>query len=235
MALVTVLFSSFFVKREWFIVDRVTLTYTGPSSDARLLPYLQKQLKEEMQDFSKKTLWSVPMKSVKQKLDQEGWVKDFRIERRLPNQIRVTIEPKQTIGVYINKKGNLHPIVQDQVLKRDIPFALAPDVPIVRGDWDKASPELQNAMFEFLKQSFEAEKKWYSSENLKELLLDREAGLSVDLYEPQTRVVLGFDVTQLKLGRLQHVLEYVEQNSLEDRVIDSTFSKKVLVRLRKGP
>ena len=49
------------------------------------------------------------------------------------------------------------------------------------------------------------------------------------------RVNLGDDEVLKKSLRVSQVLNYVDEHQLDARVIDANLSKKVLVRLRKGP
>jgi hypothetical protein len=55
------------------------------------------------------------------------------------------------------------------------------------------------------------------------------------LIQPAVQVVLGEDSLNTKVERVAQVLNYLSAEQIKGRVIDASFSKKVLVRLRKGP
>ncbi|RYZ76327.1 MAG: hypothetical protein EOP05_05370 [Proteobacteria bacterium] len=75
--------------------------------------------------------------------------------------------------------------------------------------------------------------------NVSEIFWSKDDGYSLMLMQPKIEVKLGSDQLATKVLRVGQVMNYMSANQInglaKGQVIDASFSKKVLVRLRKGP
>jgi hypothetical protein len=205
--------------------------------NAKGLSILETRLKERLEaslkPLSGKKIWEIDLSDLRTALARDEWVKDVLISRSLPNEVRIRVRPKTAAFIFVNSHGDFIPVTEEGALLRPLTAGSVPDVPFLRGEvfaQDLARREAAvKIIFSLSGQGP------LSRRNVSELGWSNEDGYSLTLISPKVEVKLGDDRVELKGLRAAQVLNYLSANDLKGRVIDASFSKKVLVRLRKGP
>lgn len=190
-------------------------------------------LQAELGYLKSKNVWLLNLKKVYQEIREKPWVSGLTIKRIFPNQVKVDVVPKEVLAVIMNDKRQLQPVHIDGVVSAQVRGNLLPDVPVLRFIKTRNTPEniahvisLYNGI---IRDGF------FASSNISEIIWNSEDGLSISLLKPKVEILFGTEEIDKRSKRVQGVLSYLETQPQKVRVIDSRFSKKVLVRLRKDP
>lgn len=199
-------------------------------------------ISKNSQIYKDKTIWSVSLGKLHDVVAQEPWVQSVRISRTLPNEVKIVVEPKRAVAMLLVPKAKetnpeLKALTADgSVLKLPNQTA-ALDVPIARGQnfsgETPAAVEARKGLIEFI-DSLPRDGS-LSTKNVAEITYVKNEGYSLSLIPTRSTVLLGAEKIQTKVTRVSQVLDYLTAHQLRGRVIDASFSKKVLVRLRKDP
>ena len=223
--------AGFFEVRE--IPVEVMRPSQDPKLDARSETRLRERVAERLKPFLGRRIWDVDLGAMRAQVAGDEWVRTVRIARAFPNDVRVTVSAKNPELLLVGADGRLRPIADDGSLLNAISPTLLPDVPIVRGPGFVESLALRQRAVEFARTL--PERGPLSKKNIAEIVYTPAEGYALALATSRAEVRLGEERTPLKIARAAQVLEYLNANQLKGRVIDASFSKKVLVRLRKGP
>lgn len=192
--------------------------------------------------FKNKRIWAVSLGKVHDVVVAEPWVQSVRISRRLPNIVNIVVEPKRAVAMLLVQKGKgvnpeLRALTADGSVLKLPNSTAALDVPIARGAMfaaqNDAGIEARAKLIEFIA-SIPGEGS-LSIKNIAEITYTPSDGFSLSLIPMKSTVLLGNEKIQTKVTRVSQVLDYLLAHQLRGRVIDASFSKKVLVRLRKDP
>ena len=194
---------------------------------------LKSRAEEAVAPFTKKKIWEVDLASMKSAILRDEWVKSVLISRSFPNGLRIKIEPRATSLVLVGLKGELWPLSEDGGLLSSLHADAIPDVPLLRGEIFLTNVAKRKEAIAFMQElplNGPASRK-----NVSELSWSKEDGFALMLMQPKVEVKLGEEHLAIKVLRVTQALNYMSAHDLKGRVIDASFSKKVLVRLRKGP
>lgn len=192
--------------------------------------------------FKNKQIWAVSLGKVHDVVVAEPWVQSVRISRTLPNQVKIVVEPKRAIAMLLVQKvkganPELRAVTADGSVLKLPNSTAALDVPIARGplldSQTEAGAAARAKLIEFIA-SIPNEGS-LSTKNIAEITYVPNEGFSLALIPMKSTVLLGNEKIQTKVTRVSQVLDYLLAHQLHGRVIDASFSKKVLVRLRKDP
>jgi cell division septal protein FtsQ len=180
-----------------------------------------------------KKIWAVDLSDLKASIAKDEWVKEVFIARTFPNGIRIKIEPKQTVSILVGSRGGLWPVTDDGSILGKLPADAIPDVPLLRGEIFLKDEARRQSAVEFIKRLPETGP--ISRQNVSEISWTKDAGYTFMLMHPKIEVRFGDEKLDLKVLRVAQVVNYLNAQGVDGRVIDASFSKKVLVRVRKGP
>ena len=221
-----------------FVVQTIPVEIVGEASNQPSLALpgprgLKSRTQSEMRVFAQKKIWDIHLSQVKAAIMKDEWVKDVLISRTLPNGIQVKIVPKATAVFLVGPRGELWPVTEDGIKLGTLPADSLPDAPLLRGevfsnDIGKRKEAIQFAL------NLPAQGA-INQKNVSEIFWNKEDGYSLMLMQPKVEVKLGPDGLDTKVLRAGQVMNYMSAHQLSGRLIDASFSKKVLVRLRKGP
>ncbi len=190
------------------------------------------RLNEILKEYVNRPLWESSVEEIQERLENDSDVRSVRIQRRWPNELAVSIDLKAPIFVYVNDRGEVFPIAQDGSFLRQVDANQVPDVPVVRSRALYESQALREKAARLISKIPETSR--LSPFNVDEITVDEDRGVSLYLSDSDVLIHLGFELDSTKVQRVEQVLRYLETQGLQGRVIDATFFKKVLVRLRKG-
>jgi cell division septal protein FtsQ len=221
-----------------FIVQTIPVDVLGEQPTTQLSQQpgprgLKARTQAALQPFAQKKIWDIHLSQIKAAIMKDEWVKDVLISRMLPNKIEVRIVPKSTAVVLVGPKGELWPLTEDGTKLATLPAAALPDRPLLRGELFEHDTAKRKEAIQFAL-NLPAQGA-INQKNVSEIFWNKEDGYSLMLMQPKVEVKLGSDLLDTKVLRAGQVMNYMSAHQLNGRLIDASFSKKVLVRLRKGP
>ena len=194
---------------------------------------LIKQVNQNMMAYMGQSLWSLRLEKVEQSLETLPWVESVHVSVRWPVSLRIEIVAKPIPLLLAHHNGELLPITREGDLLPAIPASSAPSVPLVQGEIFEQQKLQRKKAVEIVQAIPESGN--FSQSSISEIHYDSQSGFWIQLMSSGMRVNLGDDEVLKKSLRVSQVLNYVDEHQLDARVIDANLSKKVLVRLRKGP
>jgi len=216
------------LQSDIFSIKHIVMEGRG---DQRVYKMLEPDLIEKARPLMSKNLWKAPMNEVAQELLQIPGVKSVVVERKIPNTILVQVVPQKiAFNAWINSEKILPVTEQAQVLPK-ITAKLAPDAPIVRDRRLMRSQKLREKTVELINQL--PEEGSFSHRTLNEIEYSK-GNFWLSVVNSDVRIKIHPENAEVKSLRVGRVLEYIEKNKLNARVIDADYSKKVVVKLRKG-
>jgi cell division septal protein FtsQ len=220
-----------------FEVSSIGVEVLSSGDDAKGTPgddvELRTRLEKRLGTFAHKRIWEIDLGQMKAAIMHDHWVGDVRISRWFPNEIRVRVSARTPVLVLVGAKGEMIPVGEDASLMGELAPERLPDAPLLRGEFfvtDRVKREKAVAFVLGL-----PERGALSRRNISEITWTQDEGYTLTMINPKVEVRLGEDRASLKIARVTQVLNYLSANHLKSHVIDASFSKKVLVRLRKGP
>lgn len=226
-----------YTDSTFLIVSAVKIETIKPVNGRNALhPLIQKEvhsrIKSKLHSFRGVNIFAVPIARLQQHILSDVWVESVVIERKLPHQLQVYLKLKSVVLVYLDQRGQFLPVSDQGQLLNPVSPHVVPDVPLVRNFDIIKNPELLKQILALYHQL--PETGILSQSTISEVDWSRSEGLIVENSTPESgRIVLGIDNVSAKAVRVNTVLKYLESQNQKWRVIDASFRKKVLVRLRK--
>lgn len=221
----------------FFEVTHVPIEVISDNGQAHLVTPTEARLKERLQSavnlLRGKKIWEIDISHVRASLVHDEWVKDVLISRSFPNDVRVIVRAKTSAAVLMSSRGEFLPVTDEGAVLGALPSGALPDVPVFRGEIFSQEPARRIAMVQFL--TTLPAQGLIAASNISDVGWTADDGYTLTLIQPRTEVKLGEERVDLKALRTAQVLNYLGANNLKARVIDASYAKKVLVRLRKGP
>lgn len=230
---------AFFHQMGLFEVDSIAIEVIGADDDIRTrgAPAAESEIRNRLEKvtklFAHKRVWEIDLGELKASVVRDEWVRDVLISRSFPNEVRVRVQPQTPMLVLVSPKGELLPVTDEAKMLSPLEAGELPDIPLLRGQEFYSSEEKRKRVVEFVQDL--PEKGALNRRNISEIGWSKDEGYSVTLIQPKVEVNLGESQIDIKVMRVNHVLNYLSTHELQGRVIDASFSKKVLVRLRKAP
>lgn len=223
----------FLNKQGFFNLQHIEVVVLNEDQQRKFSEPLKLELEKNLQSFQGTSLWALDLNKVAAQLGEEKWIERHQITRRWPATMRVEVKAHQVQFLLLSKDGKIHPVVEDGSYLAPVLPQAAPDVAILSGQAFEKNHELRQRAVHLLGR-IPSEGK-FSAKSIAELQYDSKEGFWATLLQSGIKVKMGEEKFELKSQRVSQVLEYLERRQLEARVIDADLSKKVLVRLRKGP
>ena len=216
---------------EFFVVKDVPIKIAFPETHAPIASHIKSEVLQLVKPVKKANIWKVDLPQLRSSILEKTWVKNVALRRIFPNQLDIQITTKEAILLHMNKKGEIRPVLLDGKILPPVKPTLVPDIPFIKGKaLLKDSKERQKliALFQQIPRQGAL-----SLSNITDVRLEPTLGLSFKLIKEQAVVHLGEQNIQTKGLQILRVTEYLQSQNQKARVIDASFSKKVLVRLRK--
>jgi cell division septal protein FtsQ len=193
---------------------------------------LQARLGSAVKKFQHKRIWDIDLLQVRSSIAKDEWVKDVWVSRSFPNGIHVHVQPKIAIAAILSGENSLLPMTEEANMLHALPFAAMPDVPVLRGDIFVKDLNRRKKTADFI--SDLPNQGPLARANISEIAWNSTNGYVITLIQPKVEILLGEDKLGTKVQRVAQVLNYMTGHQLRGHVIDASFAKKVLVKLRKG-
>ncbi len=222
----------FFGDQTIFVLKNTEVVVEGNTWHADVLELHKKRGLVRFLSHQGKNLWQVPLAKIEAELLALPETESVTIERQWPDTVRMHVRLKPIILVYFDGKKTVLPITADAAILSAIPFVKAPDVPLITQKNLLRQPETLRALIaQFLAIPQEG---LISKLEIAEVGWEDGKGLLVEMGDGEDgQILLGSQDVSAKCRRVANVLKYLESQNQKWRVIDASFAKKVLVRLRK--
>lgn len=223
----------FVLQQSWFKVNRVDLQLAEDSPSEFLFEKTRADLQKKLLSWQGQWLWKVNLKDMHASILEDSRVKAARVDRLLPQGIRITLQLQEPVFGLLDVKGRLTPVAADGTLLPPLQVDEAADFPVLRGLEFFKDEKLRTQALSLFKQL--PEEGVFAQKNVSELKFSSKEGFRIFLIEPPMQVLVGEAELGLKAGRVEKVLHYLQSHEIKSRVIDARLSKKVVVRVRNEP
>jgi cell division septal protein FtsQ len=217
----------------WIKVESVQLTLAPSSTQDVIYQRIRTSLAPQLQTYAGRFFWDVPLSKVYEIASKDKRVRKVQVYREFPTKLRVEIEPQTPVLAYLSGDNRIYPVAADATLLPALGLTEMTDMPIIRGEELKDELKLREAaldLFEQIPNEGALKKK-----SVSEILYSRKDGFRIFINGSASEVRIGDADFGPKLLRVEKVLAYLDSQNIKGRVIDARFSKKVVVRVRKGP
>lgn len=178
------------------------------------------------------SLWDLDIAQIITEIKKKEWVEDVQLTRLFPNRLNVALDLKKITVAYVDDAGIWMPVGNDGTLLNKSAGSGLPDMPYLRGRKFYENKNLRLQAIGLVQSLPSAGV--LNQQAVSEIFYESKTGFEMLLSKSGTRVVLGVDNFDLKVKRVNKVLEYLEAKEIIGRVIDARYEKKILVRMRKG-
>lgn len=234
MALVVIFVGSVYLAytdQYFFKIKEISVSLTDIDIAPKLKDKLVQELELDLSSYKNHNIWQVSLADLQQQLLKNKWVSSTQIHRRLPNAIDVSIRLNKVAFVYLNHKREFVPITFSGAILEPIAMSLLPDVPVIRDRRILKDGKLRSRLLSLYKSL--PNEGLISHESVAEVYWDPLRGMKLELTTYEGAIILGTSNITLRVRRVENVLNYLESQKQRWRVIDASFSKKVLVSMRK--
>lgn len=216
-----------------FQIQEIPVEIKSSSTHQYFAEQMKDNVKAKLSFLNEQNVWLVSLKKIYEQVSSESWIESINLKRVFPNRLKIDIKSKEIIFVFVNQKNEFIPILEDGLTVPAQAANLLPDVPVLRIKKNIFNEETLKKITALMK--LIPRENFFSLSNIKEVNWSDDEGLSLSLLKPDAEIIFGSEEIDKRSKRVQNVLSYLDTQSQKARVIDSRFSKKVLVRLRKGP
>lgn len=191
------------------------------------------RIHKNFENLKGQPIYNLNMKSIHSSLDQELWIKSFRIHRKWPSSVQIFLKPEPIYFSILTQTGELRPVIQSGQMLPLTRVHNAPDVPLVRQNEFLNNESLRIRLIQLLKDiPIRGE---FSRDYISEVQYDQSTGFTLLMTRDNLKVHLGEKQIRNKSLQVKQVIQYLDSKKIQARVIDANLSQKVLVRLRKDP
>jgi cell division protein FtsQ len=220
-------------KNDIFLIEKVNLEISTAESQKNFPKIYTDNLATEFSALKGQSLMKTSLRQISDILKKEKWIKDFRVSRDWPSELKITIQPYQLSYLLTTPKklteGLFTPVTESGDLLPEIDSRQAPGLALLVGDDFKKDVDKRKKAIELLNALPVAGK--MNSKKVSEVIYDRRDGYWIQLIDSNVKIKFGENDFAIKSNRVSQVLDYLEKKDLKARVIDANLSKKVLVRL----
>lgn len=223
-------------QNDIFLIQKVNLEVSTSENQKNFPKTYVEELSKEFEALKGQSLMKTSLGQISNILKKEKWIKEFRVSRDWPSELKITILPHQLSYLLTSPKklseGLFVPVTEGGELLPEIDSRQAPSLALLIGDDFKKDVEKRKKAIELLK-SMPVQGKMNAAK-LSEVSYDRRDGYWIQLIDSNVKIKFGENDFAMKSARVSQVLEYLEKKDLKARVIDANLSKKVLVRLQQS-
>lgn len=223
-------------KSSLFNLQKVNYSYADSivKDHSAYLDFVKPQIENKISKQIGKSLWELDIFEIEKDLENLSWVQNIVITRQFPDELHVEIEPKKIVANIMKSPSKVQPIAYDSSLLSEVEITKAPLVPILSSNAFSKSDDLRKKALDLLMEL--PREGAFSYDQISEVYPfrgDRKNDeFQILMKNTKALVLINTDNVPLKAARISRVIEYMDPAEMKGRVIDSNFSKKVLVRPR---
>lgn len=221
-------------ERGFFNLSSLEISVLKAEEHSSFYEPLAEKMEKTLSKHKGRSLFHLDLTELKTQMLKEPWVEQVHLTRRWPQSIQIQIQSKKIPFILIEKDRYARPVLEDGTVLERVPLERAPQAVVLVGPDFKAQLELRKKAISVLSE-VPKEAGVLIPSKISEVRFDAKDGFWLTLVGGGTQVRLGHDQFALRAARVSQVLNYLQDREMNARVIDADLSKKVVVRLRKGP
>lgn len=216
---------------DFFVIKDLKVDLELQENQEALLIDLKPEVQKTLMTLKGQNIWGLSLKALRQQLLTNPWIQQVELRRHFPSSIEALVRLNPVAVLFVDNKDRIFPILESGEKLPQIKAALAPVAPLLRNNNIlKDEKQLKLVLKLFSDVPFIGALK---KENIESIDYNSVTGLSLQLIDNNVLVHLGKENIQTKALQVLRVTDYLESQKQKARVIDASFTKKVLVRLRK--
>lgn len=218
----------FLMRSTFFNLTEIRVDYKETSD---YVISLNDRVLETLDTYKQKSIWKLNLTEIENALKEQAWIQDVVISRQLPGTLKVFVTPKNIIANLVRSPTKIIPVAEDSQLLPITNHHKAPDVPLLMGREFLRNQSLRESALQLLKElPVEGS---LSAQTVSEIL-PRKNEFEIRVRGTSAYVLMNTENVPVKAARASKVIDYLNERDMDGRVIDTNFSKKVLVKLRNG-
>lgn len=194
------------------------------------MTFLKPQIEKELKKKIGQSIWEIDIFAIEKEIEILPWVQSVVISRQFPNELFIQVKPKKIIANIMRSPSKVQPVAYDSSLLTDVEITKAPLAPILSSNAFSKSDELRKKALDLLREL--PKEGSFSFDQVSEVYPFRNGEFQLLLKNSKALVLINNENVPLKAARISRVIDYMDPSEMKGRVIDSNFSKKVLVRPR---
>jgi cell division protein FtsQ len=196
-------------------------------------PPTAERLKLKLNSQIGKSFWKFPIATEVSLLKEDPWIESVEIRREMPGNIAVFAREKVPVALIGNGKGIFNFVDSNShiIQAKGSPLDLA-RLPALFGFDGSSKDSLREQAVKLLKNL--PEDGFVSHRDVSEISFDDEHGFQMTLAKTGLVVELGKESLPVRVDRSRKVVQYLDEHQISAVKVDSDYSKKVLVKVRKG-
>jgi cell division protein FtsQ len=219
-----------------FKIRDVRIEESPESAGHEVFENLSPRANEMVRGYLQQNIWWVNVSEIGKRIRSLPGVKNVVVERLPPNSIKVTVLPEQIRFLYVTGNGKFFPVTESSTVLRDFKSRFYPDSPITRDQKIIKNSKIRSQAVDLV--SSLPPTGLFSQSTVAEIEFKKNSEGNSDfwlsLIQPDVKVKMNTENAAVKAERVARVLNYTHKHNLHARVIDAEYSKKVVVKLRKG-
>jgi cell division protein FtsQ len=221
-------------ERGFFNLSSLEISVLKADEHSSFYEPLAQKIEKALSQHKGSSLFQLDLTELKTQILKEPWVEQVHLTRRWPQSIQIQIQSKKIPFILIEKDRYARPVLEDGTLLERVPLERAPQAVVLVGPDFRDQLELRQKAVRVLSE-VPKEAGVLTQSKISEVRFDTKDGFWLTLVGGGTQVRLGHEQFALRAARVSQVLNYLQDREMNARVIDADLSKKVVVRLRKGP
>jgi cell division septal protein FtsQ len=177
-------------------------------------------------------IWTKSVEKQALLLKKDPWVESARVRRVFPNSIIVEVREKVPFAVVGSGKGEFKYVDSNNNLIDAAEPVKAGHYPLLLGRTLATDLNLRGEAIGLLKSL--PQEGLMSLHDLSDVRYDADRGFQIRLAKTGMLIDIGKENIPLHVDRARRVVEYLDQHNINASRVDSDYSKKVLVKVRKG-
>ena len=219
------------VEEDFFIISDTSVSVVYENGQKAMVQSLKPSWVDKLLGLKGRNIWNVRLSKLRNKILKNRWIQEVELWRSFPNRISTTIYLKSIAILFVDKKNRIFAITREGEKLGPVEPTLVPVVPILYNDRILKNSKFLGKLVEMLKEvpNFGDLK----TENISSIDFKPMTGLQLNLIDSEMTIYLGEKNISTKGLQVLRVMDYLKSQNQKARVIDASFTKKVLVRLRK--
>lgn len=210
----------------FFNLSEIRVDYTSTSD---YVVSLNERVLDNLDKYKSQSIWKINLVEIENELKSQSWIQEVSINRQLPSTLKIIIEPKVIIANLVRSPTKIIPVAEDSQLLPITTHSKAPDAPLLMGKEFLRNQSLRESALKLLKEL--PQEGALSADSVSEIL-PKKNEFEIHVKGSTASILMNTENIPVKAARVSKVIEYLNERDLDGRVIDTNFSKKVLVKLR---
>jgi len=218
---------------EDFRVSGVSFELMEDRDPSYLFPKIKADLEPRVAGLVGRFIWDIDLESLVESLEKDRRLKDLKVVRRWPNEIKVELRPQTAVANIMSDRSDLiYPLASDGTVFPAMALDEVTDAPILRGTIFLKNKDVRDQALQIL--ALLPQEGPFATTTISEVDFDKAKGFVLVVGPDGSQVILGHEDFAKRIGYVSRVLRYLRTEKLENRTIDSRFQKKVVVRPRNA-